>query len=1791
MRNLATALASYIEAELRERAEMHQAGRTQLLFVGPPTSVLAELFDQLTSNGTTDWEVSGINSQVIVLLVGAEPPQPPSATARSAHANWDYAVTVRHSEPTSVVLVSTRAWDLQPESIENASDRLGQPSARTAREFVKAQPWPFLLTRIESSRGFPTARIARTIRDLWRDSRELSQHEREELPWRAADDLLGGKGLAESVGLPNLAPGVPLLESIRKGREALRKLAKACAADGFGDVEQRLMDARQERREREERDIGSTDFLDDESAIPALFSYLRRVAGSGGAFARSPSFYFRIDPAAESTWWTPITNEVLGDLLSNSETPTPRGKLVLSVATLVQPARDEPCVVVDEAELEVLEKTKDGRQPVESASFIRRSREGNDEWSDVDGGQLVDTDLPEHSKPITYKAIVPDHADATARVIALDKFACHGHAHVVGALRNPPPARRARGMSPFEQTVVVRQAGIHRVVVLVATDVVKVALKEPDSETLQSDVRDHQAEFTVQIEQNTQKTVTLIDAGGQPIHTWELGFQVEETTRGVVHSQFEDLVLSHQEGIRTRLVLATSGQARELELQLMNADRGYRPLIGCWHPQGNTVGVANWDTCRIGEIHVPDNMDPRPPAAREEPPASYVAARHKVMDHLAGHPDQYVCEVPLVGQELEQMAREYLEAYTEWINTNPQAAAWTDSVAVYVATSSGAGLHQAVSDEPMVLLLTPLHPLRFAWHVNAQSRLKEALERRCPLSGLISPDQTPSVTALPIWFGEHADWRPFVSVTSSDKHWAVLANGSYLRQSLMEKAFAVLRRLGLTPQGVTGGMSPSQAKRALGDVSGMLSAKPTLRVGIVGNPEEEAGSVDGLLEWIDQGFRIAQPSVEEGVEAEEAEDVPIPTTSSQVSIEVYDFRQEPSHPSEVSLATLAEDVGGRLRWFDGSRSGKPVLDLVMFDQVGTTGAKLRRPEWTSNSRSVLGTGGLFRVHVREDQSAGRVIAEARIGQGRQGGGGLADALVNSIVAYEKLAELGNATHLEFSPDRQALVSWVQSARFLAATSTQMDPACFIRGSGEHGDYLWDYDLPSSTGVDSGTAGYYLIARPRSSMRDAIRRSLTAISDPPPPVDPFLTEISKRGIPVLKRLAAGGRRAKGEVGMLLAVRLLQDAFRADSTGIRLPVINGSCIHMLLAVDSYQSPLGSARGLVGGPEPAKRPDLLVFAITLADARVRVKVTPLEIKFHTTLQNYELTQAVEQANALGRLLKALWYDPPVNDVWDVCGRALLARCLDECFRIYADPQLHRLDSREWAKNHEAVLDAVLGAPTLSEVVSINGGRLLAFGPAFSTTKLVSMDGDALQESLLVDRRDSVVLVAGVGELSAAAVNGVDSLLFSIPGCDQGTVLRQLEVTTTERPSTSSSSPGTDLTEAAKPAAPETVIQAPVAQQVQPLPDEEEGTEADDVQQLPTDEIPEEPDEAEPGVAGPVPPELRARVMSAFDGFIGNDRPVRRVTRDLMAALMTEPPSLPVNYLFEGLPSVGKTEMARRVAKALGMPFVKLDGPGLTTREKLFDLVDAQLGVQQQPRQVGEDAGQPIFSYPAFVVFIDEIHLVTQKVQESLLTMLETRDRTVRLSNRVASVPHATFIFATTQDSKLDKAFKSRCKEIHLRSYSIAEVAQMVMNYVRDSGVDPGSWEPEVFPKIARLGRLIPRRAFEVAKELMDELRTTDRPELSLSEQLDVVRDVMEVDENGLGPLDIEYLEVLERAERALGEDAIATMIGTVDKEKVVEEVEPLLRRMGLISFGMRGREITSAGREYVATHRIGQ
>jgi Holliday junction DNA helicase RuvB len=233
-------------------------------------------------------------------------------------------------------------------------------------------------------------------------------------------------------------------------------------------------------------------------------------------------------------------------------------------------------------------------------------------------------------------------------------------------------------------------------------------------------------------------------------------------------------------------------------------------------------------------------------------------------------------------------------------------------------------------------------------------------------------------------------------------------------------------------------------------------------------------------------------------------------------------------------------------------------------------------------------------------------------------------------------------------------------------------------------------------------------------------------------------------------------------------------------------------------------------------------------------------------------------------------------------------------------------------------------------------------------------------------------------------------------------------------------------------------------------------------------------------------------------------------------------------------------------------------------------------------QPQRVGTRSGLDELQYPALVVFIDEVHLVPRGVQESLLTVLEQRDRTMTLNDEVARLDQATFIFATTQASKLDAAFRSRCVGIELREYSEAEVARIVADRV------PRDWSPEVYVAIARLGRLVPRVALEIARDLDNEILVSTTPGGDPRAHLNEIRNEREVDINGLGPLDRRYLTVLQEQGGPVGERAMIRMLGTVDEERVVTEIEPVLRRMGLVKFGPRGRELTREGMEYLATWR---
>ncbi|MCL5999215.1 MAG: AAA family ATPase [Chloroflexi bacterium] len=329
----------------------------------------------------------------------------------------------------------------------------------------------------------------------------------------------------------------------------------------------------------------------------------------------------------------------------------------------------------------------------------------------------------------------------------------------------------------------------------------------------------------------------------------------------------------------------------------------------------------------------------------------------------------------------------------------------------------------------------------------------------------------------------------------------------------------------------------------------------------------------------------------------------------------------------------------------------------------------------------------------------------------------------------------------------------------------------------------------------------------------------------------------------------------------------------------------------------------------------------------------------------------------------------------------------------------------------------------------------------------------------------------------------------------------------------------------------------------------------------------------------------EARDRVNEAFSGFIGNEDAVYSIKRAIIVALSTAPekgtPVLAKTFLLSGPPSTGKTEIAKRITNILGIPFVRLDGRAVRSREKLFETVDeALLARNTSVTRNGERSGIPLIEYPPFAVFVDEIHLVGGKTQEALLTMLEADDRTMLLDGekgrRIAVVAKAAFIFATTKPADLDRAFRSRCIEIQLRRYTVEEVQTMVhQRFPRlpDSAIET----------IATCSRLSPRQAFAMAQEVEDEIFLDERGDVrACVKRVMNGRSILYV--NGITRDDMRYLATLNHEKRAIGESVVMASLYDVDPTRISEDIEPYLLQMRFIVITPKGRQLTAYGSKFL-------
>jgi Holliday junction resolvasome RuvABC ATP-dependent DNA helicase subunit len=319
----------------------------------------------------------------------------------------------------------------------------------------------------------------------------------------------------------------------------------------------------------------------------------------------------------------------------------------------------------------------------------------------------------------------------------------------------------------------------------------------------------------------------------------------------------------------------------------------------------------------------------------------------------------------------------------------------------------------------------------------------------------------------------------------------------------------------------------------------------------------------------------------------------------------------------------------------------------------------------------------------------------------------------------------------------------------------------------------------------------------------------------------------------------------------------------------------------------------------------------------------------------------------------------------------------------------------------------------------------------------------------------------------------------------------------------------------------------------------------------------------------------EFPPRVEQGFAGYVGNTAAVRRLKIQCTLALRGDAPvRMPVNLMFCGPAGLGKTELARRVARVLDLPFIDIPGGLVSSVDALMAVADRALSAAgiEVPEQ-GLDAGLPVKRYPPFVLFVDEIHDMKKRA-DAFLNVFEPNDRRGVGKSAVGDLAMATILGATTDRGRLPGAFLSRFRMIDLEPYSESEVAQILTPLF-----DGLATSDDVTAMLARIGRLTPRLAIERACEMLDRHRfnPTTYP-LSRDGVQRVCDEQWGVDVAGLTENDRRYLRALACGPR--GSTALGALL-PVGRDEIERIIEPFLLQIEAVRITPAGRALTELGR----------
>jgi hypothetical protein len=1190
------------------------------------------------------------------------------------------------------------------------------------------------------------------LRHALRESWEADQRNRDKrYCWATIERLYGATAgpagtlsLLSALGLPACSPGELGMDNHLAVLDGVASLLEASGlAQGFEEL---LANA-----------AGEAELVE---ALGGFREHLRSVGIlAADEFARTPLRCCVPQPGEDGiapSWWQRLTVGAWSGLLASNEAS--EGRLELRVEGALTPAvKGMPTLVAGPVGLVVSlgEGAQGGQVSVSRAS-------GNGAYQPLaalelpPGGtaSLQDPDPPRHDRFLRYRAEMDGYSPATSKVIALGAYS-PGIAPVARNARSINPPRLNRRARSATGTIIERWEGDF---VLVGTGQHTIELfagptvRPSDVATCHNSSTDHPEPMERPINQSDPIRWNCLIETGEESHfdfsardlqtgeerLFRVHVTAEEGDPTEVNSHFQRLVLENRSvasGDRLQAkVEPVRCRASDLEEFALESPNSYRPIIlgpdflGAWR-------APDWTGCpTLSHFGLP--VDPRPPLAQMVPPGEFLEARTQLLARL--HPNggngapEPAGTWPLSSLmrqgEFRGLVKRLLDAYLGWLKDDYDSAIWSDVVAVHARQPAV----NVLESTPYAVLLSPLHPIRIAWQCNAQEILQEALDgnRRCPAASMANPAFFPDSLSLPCRTGAGSTIRKqYAAMASSSDYWGVLWSVDALallgRGALGDQVFG--RELGISVDGLSAGFTAAQVSRSLDEVARLLPGRTTLRANLRTDTTGHTSLNKGIEEWC---------------HARLGPDNDPWAGSGELSLVITDQRSAPLQPEQAVLASLAARTNAAVTWREASPSSVVAnQDISIIAHLGTINHEFSR----QGLESAIDRSALARWRVRK-QVAGEgamFIAESRVAAKPPtlDPDSLGNALLSCVDHLESTCRHLFDSYF-FAPNQELLAGAVEAASYSVVSSSSIDAACFMRAG--RNSYLWDYELPSFARRAGENSGYFLLAKQSPSLVASTRTAILALGGdiPDEAIVELLDEVGRRGMPTLKRLTAGGATSLGEVGSLIALRMLQSEFRGVQAALGiLPVSLGEqSLNLVVPADPFTRQFDDLRkGL--GQGSAERPDLLVLSLSYRDGQAEcLRVTPIEIKARTgQMPAGERCSSLGQAKAFGEFLRKLQAMAVDSQMWGFAFRGILANLLDYGFRVYG--QLSRFtNTGDWATRHSACLRS-LGGGELGISIDTRG-RLLLIDSSPNSGPL-DLDGDGFLESVGLSHADATTLL----------------------------------------------------------------------------------------------------------------------------------------------------------------------------------------------------------------------------------------------------------------------------------------------------------------------------------------------------------------------------------------------------------------------------------------------------------------